>query len=673
VTRIAKGIKYAQEHGADIINLSLSYEGTLSGYVINAGYVFMEGSLRGALDEGIQIIIASGNCGQDYQGVNALGRVDARAMVVGGTNLRGTDIFMNVRSSMCPSGYMQSQGGPELDLVAPAESIIAARLGGGDPVAMTGTSMAAPIVAGLAALYLSGGTQRNDLSSVLSQNVIDLGPAGRDDRTGRGRVVAGIEIVDVVPSSVAADQTTRVLLGERTRNFDRGSKVIVDGTEQNPTSVVDSLGELEFDVTPPSGATSVEVKVRHPSGSLESNAVHLTVTRTSQSFAYVSAGGMHTCALTIAGEAYCWGFNESGELGDSTNTDRYTPVAVRTAVRFVQTIAGGYSSGIPGGHTCGLTSGGTAYCWGKNDAGQLGDGTRHNRNAAVPVQQGPRVFVQLSAGALHTCGLTNAGQAYCWGWNDYGQLGDSTTTERLEPVPVQQGTVGFSQLAAGDSHTCGLTDTGAAYCWGYNFYGGLGDGTRTDRLTPVPVQQGSLVFRILDAGGVHTCALTDAGKAYCWGFNGYGAVGNGDTTGIEQTSPVPVLFTGTFAEVDAGYSHTCGLSNVGTRTDYCWGFNQYGQVGDNTTTNRYAPVLVQSPPVLERFSAGSGHTCALTIAGEAYCWGWNGAGQLGDGTTTDRWTPAPVNQSGQSAAVSFDRDNRGGTTGRVTTTTHRRP
>ena len=213
-------------------------------------------------------------------------------------------------------------------------------------------------------------------------------------------------------------------------------------------------------------------------------------------------------------------------------------------------------------------------------------------------------FASLTAGDAHNCGLTSAGAAYCWGVNALGYLGDNTTTDRRTPVAVLGvggGTaLTFASVTAAGVHTCGLTSAGAAYCWGYNPYGELGDNTTTWRSTPVAVLGvgggTALTFASVTAGVDHTCGLTSAGAAYCWGRNDYDNLGDNTTT--HRSTPVAVLGVGggtalTFASLTAGFEHTCGVTSAGAA--YCWGSNSWGQLGDNTTTYRRTPVAVLKP------------------------------------------------------------------------------
>ena len=363
-------------------------------------------------------------------------------------------------------------------------------------------------------------------------------------------------------------------------------------------------------------------------------------------FSSVSVGSTSTCGVTIDGAAYCWGSNRDGAVGDGTRTERLTPVRVAGGVRFAS-----ISVGIT--TTCGLTHEGDAYCWGWNGSGKVGDGTRLDRLTPVRVAGGVR-FASISLGSGAVCGVALEGDAYCWGSLNRLPPGD------LIPVSVA-GEVTFASVSVGLFHICGVTPEGAAYCWGSNDGGALGDGTTTGRLTPVPVA-GGIRFASVTAGqdfgsesgqdsyDAHTCGVTPEGVAYCWGFNGYGQLGDGTTTG--RLTPVPVAGGIRFASVTAGQdfgsesgqdsydAHTCGVTPEGVA--YCWGFNGYGQLGDGTTTGRLTPVPVAGGATFASVSAGRGHTCGVTTEGVAYCWGWNGFGQLGDGSETNRLTPVPV-------------------------------
>jgi len=351
--------------------------------------------------------------------------------------------------------------------------------------------------------------------------------------------------------------------------------------------------------------------------------VHLT-------FVSTSAGGGHTCGVTVAAAAYCWGENVFGELGDGSTTDRAAPVLVGGGLSFAAVSAGG-------SHTCGVTTADVAYCWGSNSSDQLGDGTGMASSTPVAVAGG-HSFDRVSAGGFHTCAVTTADVAFCWGSNSSGQVGDGTTTPRALPVQVSGG-LSFADIDAGSRHTCAVTSANAAYCWGENNDGQLGDASTTDRTSPVPVA-GGLSFAQVSAGSNHTCGLTTVDLGLCWGRNVEGQLGDG--TNNNKTTPSTTSGVQDFSDISAGGSQTCAVTI--TDVTYCWGLNVSGQLGDGTTDDSNEPVAVFGGLTFTDVSAGSNHSCGLTGAGVAYCWGNNFNGQLGDGTGSNSLTPSRVVQ-----------------------------
>ncbi|MBA2459963.1 MAG: chromosome condensation regulator RCC1 [Gemmatimonadales bacterium] len=352
------------------------------------------------------------------------------------------------------------------------------------------------------------------------------------------------------------------------------------------------------------------------------------------SFRQVSAGtGGHTCGVTTGNIAYCWGANFSGELGDGSTTRRLRPVPVAGSLRFSQVSAGVY-------HSCGVTTDRRVYCWGDNVFGQLGDGTTMQRLTPVPVAGGRR-FRTVDAGRGATCGVSYPdNRPFCWGANGKGQLGDGTTTARLTPRLVVGGHL-FRQVHIGRIHTCGVTLNDQVLCWGSNEEDGrLGDGSPrgTVRPSPAPVA-GDRRYRQVDVGENHVCAVTTGDRAFCWGNGQGGQIGDGNA--LNRFTPRAVVGGLNFTRVSVGTGASCG-ETAGNRA-YCWGLNNYGQAGDGSSESTpRRPVAVAGGLTFSQVSASGTHTCGVTPAGSGYCWGANFNGEIGDGTTNERRTPVPV-------------------------------
>jgi alpha-tubulin suppressor-like RCC1 family protein len=267
------------------------------------------------------------------------------------------------------------------------------------------------------------------------------------------------------------------------------------------------------------------------------------------------------------------------------------------------------------------------------------------------------LIASVSVGETHTLAVTNQGRVYAWGRNEYGKLGDGTTTDRNTPrlinVPNLQSRESIAHVSAGSSHSLAVTTQGRVYAWGWNGYGQLGDGTYNDRLTPtlinVPNLQSGETIAQVTAGSVHSLAVTTQGRVYAWGYNVDGQLGDG--TYNDRLTPtlinVPNLQSGeTIAQVTAGYYRSFAVTTQGRV--YAWGWNGYGQLGDGTYNDRLTPTLInvpnlQSGETIAQVTAGSVHSLAVTTQGRVYAWGYNGEGQLGDGTYNDRLTPTLIN------------------------------
>jgi alpha-tubulin suppressor-like RCC1 family protein len=299
----------------------------------------------------------------------------------------------------------------------------------------------------------------------------------------------------------------------------------------------------------------------------------------------VSGGGGHTCALAATGKVKCWGYNEWGELGDGTTAERLTPVNVAG-------LAGEMIAVLAGGHGCALDASGGLKCWGRNNYGQLGDGTTIERHTPVEVIGLGSGVRSVSGGGTNSCAVSSAGGLKCWGYNFNGQLGDGTTVDKLAPVDVSGMSSGISAVSVGLAYACALTEAGGVKCWGYNYLGELGDGTSVSSNVPVEVSGlGSGVVAI-SAGNGHTCAVTSSGGVKCWGFNYYGELGDGSTANRYVPVNVSGLSSGVTA-VSTGGGHTCALTDANSIK--CWGYNKFGQLGDGTANNRKFPVNVVWP------------------------------------------------------------------------------
>jgi len=340
---------------------------------------------------------------------------------------------------------------------------------------------------------------------------------------------------------------------------------------------------------------------------------------------FAASRDSHSCAVTQAGNALCWGRNHRGQLGNNSTTDRTVPTEVSGSGRYVAVGVGEYFS-------CALTEFGGARCWGDNAFGQLGDGTSAARSIPAPVS-GTRYFTAMAVGESFACALDGQGHAWCWGVNNEGQIGDGTTTPRSTPTAVT-GNLTFRTLTAGEAHVCGLTMNNELHCWGQNSEGQLGLGDLTRRVSPTRVTAVAPI-EFVAAGQWHTCAITQAGSTYCWGSNGSGQVGTGQLTGTRVPSPTQVV--GSFVFIAAGVFHTCGLLASGAAQ--CWGNNGFGQLGTGTRLLSYTPVPVQGGVNFRSLIAGFRATCGFTAAGAMHCWGSRGFGELGDGQTAIRLTP----------------------------------
>ena len=359
----------------------------------------------------------------------------------------------------------------------------------------------------------------------------------------------------------------------------------------------------------------------------------------------VSAGEYHTCGLIGDGGIWCWGDNDSGQLGASEATGGATPVAVTNLPLPATSVSSGNE------HSCALLADETVWCWGRNEAGQLGDGT--TTQSATPVEVvGLSAVSRVETGENYSCALGYNGVVYCWGLNGLRQLGDGSTTDSTLPVEVLLDDAALV-VALGRSHSCSITNNNRLWCWGDNAFGKLGTGDTTDATMPVEASALSYVVDPGDAtpitdtaaGDSHSCALAQMGSVWCWGRNEDGQLGNGSQTTYDATPQLVDGLMSSAQHIATGVSFTCAVLSTGEIS--CWGSNTNGRLGnrDETVTHSTVPLRVEGMDDVAYISTGSRHACVMLGDQTLWCWGQNTRGQLGVSTTeTQSATPLRVNE-----------------------------
>lgn len=346
----------------------------------------------------------------------------------------------------------------------------------------------------------------------------------------------------------------------------------------------------------------------------------------------ISSGNEHSCVITAERGLKCWGFNGPGALGN--NSEQYqiaSPVDVVGLAGPVAAFSGGAE------HSCAVLVDGRAQCWGSNSHGRLGDGSNVDRRSPVLVQGLPANVQRISAGGAHSCAGLSNGETWCWGYNEFGQLGDNSSVDRTLPVKVQGLPTGIRSLATAFNASCAVTNGGALYCWGAQYPLGEFDGGSLIALPYPGFEQG---FQSVSGGDAHFCALRNDGAVKCLGDNAEGQFGSGPIDGSLGTDLAVGLATGVVA-VEAGGRHSCARAAAGGLQ--CWGLNTVGQLGNGQSSRRAAPTAVADlGSGVAKVSAGGFFSCALTQTGGVKCWGFNGANQLGDGTDLFRYRPVDV-------------------------------
>ena len=398
-----------------------------------------------------------------------------------------------------------------------------------------------------------------------------------------------------------------------------------------------------------SGATYT-VSASDAAGNSGASPAITTVPQVSLASVSVVMGPSSSCGIAMDGNAWCWGANAAGGLGNGTTSDRGLPGKVSGNYPMTSLSAGA-------AHTCGVAAG-AVLCWGSNDFGQLGNGSAAANLVPTPINSST-AFTTVSAGAAHTCAVATAGDVYCWGSGAGGRLGNGGAgTISLTPVKVAGG-LSFAAVSAGVDHSCGITTAADAYCWGSNALGKLGDGSVVQASTPRLVA-GGLKFTAISVGEQHSCGIA-GGSVYCWGDHSRGQLGTGSPQSARNT-PTAVASAVTFVAISAGGFHTCAIASDAKA--YCWGDNSNGELGDGNIpfpTYRNVPSAVAGGLTFKSIAVGGGqiggdfyyyysspggHSCGVTTGGVTYCWGSNLLGELGISPAGGD-TSTPTKVSGQ--------------------------
>jgi alpha-tubulin suppressor-like RCC1 family protein len=373
------------------------------------------------------------------------------------------------------------------------------------------------------------------------------------------------------------------------------------------------------------------------SGQLGNNSVTQRLTPVSvlggvKTFCQISAGDNHSLAIDKNGRAWGWGGNGDGQLGDNSVTSRLTPVSVLGTVKTFCQINIGLT------YSLAIDKNGRVWGWGNNAFGQLGDNSVTSRRTPVSVLGAVKTFCKVEASNGYSLAIDKNGRVWGWGINTSGQLGNNSVTSRRTPVSVLGGVKTFCQISAGNNHSLAIDKNGRAWGWGNNGSGELGDNSATSRLTPVSVLGGVKTFCQISGGGTHSLAIDKNGRSWGWGE----AIYIGINVTLVIATPVSVLgAVKTFCQIISGYDHVCVIDKNGRA--WAWGQNPNGGIGDNSTTSRLTPVSVLgAAKTFCRISGGKNFSLALDKNGRAWGWGYNTSGQVGDNSTTSRLTPVSV-------------------------------
>ena len=333
----------------------------------------------------------------------------------------------------------------------------------------------------------------------------------------------------------------------------------------------------------------------------------------------------------MTGTLWTWGRNNYGQLGDNTATHRSSPVQTIASGTNWKQVVGGYY------HTVAIKTDGTLWTWGQNTTGQLGDNSITHRSSPIQTIAGGTNWKSVAGGLYHTAAIKTDGTLWLWGYNAYGQLGDNSITPKSSPVQTISGGTNWKSVAGGAFHTAAIKTDGTLWTWGLNTNGQLGVNSITPKSSPVQTVAGGTNWKSVAGGYAHTAAIKTDGTLWTWGYNAYGNLG--DNTTINKSSPVQTVAGGTNWKLVAGGGyHTAAIKTDGTL--WTWGRNTYGQLGDNSITHRSSPIqTIAGGTNWKSVAGGLYHTAAIKTDGTLWLWGYNAYGQLGDNTVVTKSSP----------------------------------
>ena len=369
--------------------------------------------------------------------------------------------------------------------------------------------------------------------------------------------------------------------------------------------------------------------------SVTNRATPVSLLGNKKTFCKIATGNNHSLGIQHNGQVWGWGLDQYGNLGDNSTVSRRTPVSIHGGKKTFCHVSGGFD------HSLGIDYTGQVWGWGFNSTGQIGDNSLTSRVTPVSILGGKKTFCQITGGIYHSLGIDYTGQVWSWGTNIYGQLGNNTITSRRTPASIHGGKKTFCQISAGRYHVVGVDFRGLVWAWGINVYGQIGDNTGVDKhkCTPVSILGTKKTFCKIMGGGDHSMGVDFHGQVWAWGFNQYGQLGNGTGTFV---TPLSVHGSKkTFCQISHGNQYTSSVDKNGQV--WTWGHGSYGKLGINNTASRLTPVsILGNKKTFCRISGNNFFTHGIQNSGIVWGWGYNNYGQLGNNAITSQLTPVSI-------------------------------